>query len=166
MGQKPYEPTAAKTGKSEALSNQNLPAHLQTYRVVKVVLACKALSRASAPKLPCTCTVCSHMQIADADLLAVDHLHDLGLKVAGDTHLVPWPWINQESNNAKKTCVTDIVSVFLGFPMLLVCPQRLASQLPRFELPSLTQQNEGSCRLASFHLQLARFLGSISQALV
>ena len=106
-GQKPYAPTAAKTGKFEALSNQNLPVHLQTYRVVKVVLACKALSRASAPKLPSACTVCSHMQIADADVLVVDHLHDLDLKVAEDTHLVPWPLIYQESGSLTQTTLCD-----------------------------------------------------------
>ena len=83
LGQKPYEPTAARTGGFQEPQHPKLPVHLQHGRCVRTVLLCKAV------KLPTGCHTLAAMGMAEADLMVVDKLHDLDFKDVKDTHFVP-----------------------------------------------------------------------------
>ena len=87
----PYEPTAEKSGGLLPPTNPNLPMHLVQSKACKVAQLFKLQDpKASTLKLPSGCVNIALMSVSDADLLVVEQLSDLDLKMEDNPQWAPW----------------------------------------------------------------------------
>ena len=87
----PYEPTAEKSGGLLPPTNPNLPMHLVQSKACKVAQLFKLQDpKASNLKLPSGCVNIALMSVSDADLLVVEQLSDLDLKMEDNPQWAPW----------------------------------------------------------------------------